>query len=80
VYQHGEKCAEVPYTYGFKHGVEKRYRDGQIVTQEVSWESGQQHGPTTTYAGDVSKTAWYYRDNEVTKTNYDYMTTRPVVR
>lgn len=80
VYQHGEKYAEVPYTYGVKHGVEKRYRDGQTVTQEITWENGLQHGATTTYAGDVSKTAWYYRGTETTKSNFDFMTTKPVVR
>lgn len=80
IYQHGEKYAEVPYQYGNRHGVEKRYRDGQVVMQEVSWENGLQHGPTTCYAGDSCKTDWYYRGEATTKNNYEFMTTRPVVR
>lgn len=79
VFQHGEKFAEVPYVNGDKHGVEKRYRDGQNLVQEVSWESGQMHGPTTSYVGDAEKTDWYYKGNLTTEVNYNFMVNRPPV-
>lgn len=80
VYQHGEKFAEVPYVNGEKNGVEYRYRDGKTKVQDVSWSSGQMHGPTTTYVGDSEKTDWYYKGKLTTKADYEFMTNKPVVR
>lgn len=80
VYQHGEKFAEVPYVNGEKHGIEYRYRDGKTRVQDVSWNSGQMHGPTTTYVGDTMKTEWYYKGRVTTKADYEFMTNKPVVR
>lgn len=80
IYQHGEKFAEVPFDRGLKNGVERRFRDGKDVVQEISWNDGQLHGPTTTYVGDTSKTDWYYQGNLMTKTDYDFMINKPVVR
>lgn len=80
VFQHGEKYAEVPYVRGNKQGIEKRYRDGQAVVQEISWEDGQMHGPATAYVGDTTKTDWYYKGNMVTEVNYNFMVNRPAAR
>lgn len=79
VYQHGDKFAEVPYVNGEKHGVECRYRDGKTKVQEVSWNSGKLHGPTTTYVGDSPKTDWYFKGNPVSKADYEFMTNKPIV-
>lgn len=80
VFQHGEKFAEVPYVNSKKNGKELRYRDGQNLAQEISWENGELHGPTKTYVGDVEKTDWYYRGNLTTEVNYNFMTNRPAAR
>lgn len=80
VYQHGEKFAEVPYESGRKQGLERRYRDGQNLVQEISWEDGQLHGPTKTYVGDATKTDWYYKGNLTTEVNYNFMVNRPPAR
>lgn len=80
VFQHGEKFAEVPYENGRKNGVECRYRDGQILAQEISWQDGQLHGPTKTYVGDAVKTDWYYKGNLTTEVNYNFMVNPPAVR
>lgn len=80
IYQHGDKFAEVPYANGDKHGVECRYRDGSVKVQEISWAGGQMHGPMTTYIGDNSKTEWYFKGNQTTKTDYDFRTNKPVMR
>lgn len=80
VYQNGEKYAEVPYVNGQKHGTEQRYRDGQTLVQEISWDNGQMHGPVNTYIGDWTKTDWYYRDNLTTEVNYNFMVDRPIAR
>lgn len=80
VYQHGDKFAEIPYIRGIKQGIEKRYRDGQTLVQEVSWEDNQMHGPTKVYVGDTVKTDWYYKGNLTTEVNYNFMVNRPPAR
>jgi antitoxin component YwqK of YwqJK toxin-antitoxin module len=71
VYQNGEKYAEVPYYDGRKHGVERRLKGGETVTQEVSWENGQMHGPTHSYTNDSVQTDWYYKGRLTTQSNYE---------
>lgn len=72
VFQHGEKFAEVPYVEGKKNGVEKRFFNGCILVQEVTWKDDLMHGPTYTYEGDdVVNTDWYYKGRLTTRSNYD---------
>lgn len=73
VFQNGEKYAEVPYVNGSKQGVERRYRDGSIPTQEVSWYNNLQDGPSTVHAGQIATTEWYFEGKPVSKLNYDDM-------
>lgn len=80
VYQHGEKYAEIPYANGEKHGIECRYRDGKTKVQDIGWSNGQLHGPSKTYVGETEKNEWYYRGRAVSKTDYEFMTNRPIVR
>ncbi len=77
VFQHGDKLAEVPYINGMKEGVEKRYRDGQEVAQELSWARDRRHGPSYTYLGSSVQTEWYYQGTQVSKSQYDLLTSRP---
>lgn len=74
VFEHGEKWADVPYVNGCKHGIERRYRDGQTVAQEVTWVQGQQHGPSYSYVGNSSQTDWYFRGRRVpNKATFDML-------
>ncbi len=80
VYQNGEKVSETPYVSGKKHGLEKRYLRGDIVTQEVTWYEDYVHGPCYSYYGDSVQTDWYYRGKVTTRSNYDSynMPRRPI--
>lgn len=73
VYQNGEKYAEVPYVSGYKHGTERRFRDGNHVIEELSWVNGQRHGATYSYIGDVIKTDWHYQDRLVTEKTFELL-------
>lgn len=73
-YFNGERISECPYVNGVKHGIEHRYRDGNTVVQEITWVNGQKQGPATTYAGNVTKTDWYWQDKLVSKANFDLLT------
>lgn len=70
-FQNGEKHAEVPYVNGVKQGVEKRYRDGSILTQEISWHNDLQEGPSTTHYGETAATEWYFEGRPVSKLSYE---------
>lgn len=75
IFRNGEKYAEVPYSRGAKNGVERRYRDGNILIEEISWVNDKMHGPSYTFIdGTVSKTTWYYQGNAVEKSEYDSKT------
>lgn len=71
VFQNGEKHAEVPYLANKKNGLERRFCDGSVVTQEITWQDNQMHGPTFTYAGDSTQTDWYYKGRLTSRSNYE---------
>lgn len=74
-YKNGEKYAEIPFLNGKKDGIEKRYKEGSIVIEEVSWKNGNLHGPAITYVdGIISKTIWYYQNKLVPKATFDIKT------
>lgn len=61
LFEQGEKWAEVPYVKGYRHGVERRYREDQTLVQELTWVQGQQHGPAYTYIGGATQVDWFFR-------------------
>jgi antitoxin component YwqK of YwqJK toxin-antitoxin module len=71
VFQNGAKYADVPYRYGQKHGMEKRYRDEIALVEEISWVENQRHGPTYSHVGNEQKTTWYVQGKPATKAMYD---------
>ena len=77
IFQNGEKYADIPYRGGQKFGVERRYKDEDIVVQEILWVNDQMHGPTKTYVGDAVKTEWYFEGEPKTKGEFDFLSTRP---
>jgi len=83
LFQNGEKFAEVPYSNGQKNGLERRYKDGKFVVEDISWYNGLQEGPRTVYADDVASTEWYFEGNQVPKVNYQlrvHASNRPYVQ
>lgn len=73
LFENGEKFAEVPYTNGFKNGIEKRFRNQNRLAEEITWINDTQHGPHSTYIADITKTDWFFQGKPVTKTAYERM-------
>lgn len=71
MFRNGEKYAEVPFANGVKHGVEKRFRDGHIVVEEVTWREGRRHGPNFIHLDNGTKTDWFFEGKQVTKIMFD---------
>ena len=71
VYQNGEKHAEVPYARGSREGIERRFRNGSDVIEEIYWLDDKRHGPDTSYIGTVSKTDWFFQDRPVSQAQFD---------
>ena len=74
IYQNGEKVAEVPYENGKKNGIERRYRAGETIVEEVSWRNDIQDGSVVSYVGGKTITNWFYQGRAVTKLAYDKYT------
>lgn len=73
-FEFGEKRAVIPYVNGSIHGVEHRYRDGEILTHDIHWVQGQKHGPCYTYLGETTQVDWNYRDRKVpNKATFDML-------
>jgi len=77
LYQNGEKFAEVPYSCGNKHGVERRYKDGTTVIEETSWKNGLKHGPSVKYVEGVVSSEWFYQGQPVTRGNFEILIRSP---
>lgn len=71
VFQNGEKHSEVPYLANKKNGLERRFRDGSVVTQEITWYNDQMHGPCYTYSNDSVQTDWFHNGRMTTRSNYE---------
>lgn len=76
VFENGEKVAEVNYVDGKKHGIEKHFKDGSSVVEEITWEDDLRHGPTVLYVGNKPTIEWYYNGKPVSKIAFDRMTPR----
>lgn len=73
VFENGEKYADVPYQGGTRQGVERRYRNGETLVEEVTWVNDKKQGPSYSYYGGAPKTTWYFGDREVNKATYDVL-------
>ncbi len=76
IYENGEVVAKIPYNNGVVDGVEERYKDGNVLATEVTWVSGMRHGPTYHYAGEMVTTDWFFRDQPVSKTDFEILSQR----
>ena len=77
VYKNGERYAEIPYLSGQKNGVEKRFKEGTILTDEITWINGFKHGPSKHYVGNTIKTDWYFQDQPVSKIQFERLVNPP---
>lgn len=73
LYQNGEKNAEISYAGGMKNGVERHYRDGSTVVEEISWRDNLRHGPSRTYVGSTVKTNWFSEGQPVSENNFELL-------
>jgi antitoxin component YwqK of YwqJK toxin-antitoxin module len=74
VYLNGEKIAIVPYAKGKREGIEQRFRDGQLLVEEVTWKNDKQHGPRKIILeGGESKTEWYHEGEVVSRSTFERM-------
>ena len=73
-FANGNKYLETPFFHGQKHGIEKHFVDGDILTQEVSWENGLRHGPTQIYLDNHIESQWFYAGDSVSKRKFDELT------
>lgn len=70
-FKNGNRYLEISYLYGQKNGMERHYLDGDILSQEISWENDQKHGPSIFYADETSEQEWFYGGELVSKHKYD---------
>ncbi|MFZ4772983.1 MAG: toxin-antitoxin system YwqK family antitoxin [Chlamydiia bacterium] len=70
-FQNGCKYEEIPYKQGIKHGIAKRYVDGETVIEETHWAYNKRHGSSIIFVDGVAKTSWYFQGAKVSKSRYD---------
>lgn len=69
-YANGNRFLEASYRFGAKHGIERHFIDGMTLGQEVAYENGLQHGPTTFFLEHDTKVQWFYEGREVSKRKF----------
>jgi len=70
-YSCGNKVAEVLYIAGKKNGVERRYIDGTVLFEEITWDNDVRHGPTTLFLNQTETQKWFYEGVPVSKKKFD---------
>lgn len=71
IFQNGLKYSEQPFVHGQKHGIEKIYKDGKEVVEEISWKNDLKHGPAKVYVENSVKTDWYFNGRRVSKIEFE---------
>lgn len=71
VFHNGEKFSEVPYINGEKHGIELRFRDGDLLVEELSWLGNNPHGPHKIYVDGSTKVEWYNQGEIVSRPTFE---------
>ncbi len=70
-FQNGCKYEEVPYKQGIKHGIAKRFVDGEVVIEETHWAYNKRHGSSVIFVDGVAKTSWFFQGSKVSKSRFD---------
>jgi len=76
LYQNGVRYAEVPFVNGKKHGIERQYIDGEVISEETNWIEDQRHGPSVAYCNGMTKTEYYFNNERVSKEKYNELLDR----
>lgn len=71
LFENGEKIAVISMVRGVKDGVERRFRNSEILVEEIAWQDDVRHGPTTTIINGISKTDYFYKGQPVTRSAYE---------
>lgn len=75
-YLNGERAAEIPYVNGVKFGIERRFKDGETVVEEITWNHDIRHGPSMLFIEGEVKTQWYYKGAPVSHGYFEQMEVR----
>ncbi len=70
-FENGNRYLETSYLYGQKNGTERHYIDGEILSQEITWENDQKHGPTNLYINGEKETRWFYADKSISEHKFE---------
>jgi len=73
-FKNGAKHIEISYLHGQRNGLEKRFIDGERLSQEVYWENNKKHGRTTFYADGHPQTYYFYDGEKVSEKRYAELT------
>ena len=72
LFYNGEKTSELPYFNGLKNGIEQRFKEGNLIVEEITWKHDRKHGPSYYYlGGDNVRVDWYLEGRLVPKSQYD---------
>lgn len=74
LFENGEKIAVIQMEKGVKNGVERRYRNSEILVEEIAWQEDLRHGPSTTIINGITKTDYFYKGQPVTRSAYEKLT------
>ncbi|MDF2549732.1 MAG: hypothetical protein K0S07_799 [Chlamydiales bacterium] len=69
-FKNGLKYAETAYVKGKKQGIEKIFRDGLILAEEINWQNDQKHGPSKIFVEDQVKVSWFKHGKPTTKSGF----------
>lgn len=73
-FENGEKVAVIQMEKGVKNGMERRYRNNEILVEEIAWQEDVRHGPSTTIINGITKTDYFYKGQPVTRSAYEKLT------
>lgn len=78
-FQNGVKYQETTYLEGRKHGIEKFYIDGELLSEETEYKLGLKHGPSVVYCDGTARTHWYFNNQRVAKSVFDQYEARDIM-
>lgn len=73
IYLNGEKYAEIPYVNGKKEGIENRYRDGDLLVEQLTWKDDLPHGERKIFVDGEPRTEWFHQGELVSRATFERM-------
>ena len=70
-FKNGNRYLEISYLYGQKNGIERHFIDGEIISQEITWENDLKHGQATFYMDEKPTLQWFYAGESVSRSKFD---------